>query len=122
MNSKSLGCGGFIAVALLVILSLIVSYAGATYHDHVATCIVTGKDRVSTGTSGSSDARVYTKQCDTLRVADSFWLGLHNSSNIYGGIQSGHTYRLRISGWRLGWTSSFPRIVAVNADLGTAGR
>lgn len=91
----------------------IAKYAGATYHKHWATCAVTGKDRGYDSRSGSSNYRVYTADCDTLTVQDSWINGQHNASNLYGMIEPGKRYRFEMVGFRMGIGSHFPNIIAV---------
>lgn len=110
--------GVMLVLAIVATIGLFTSYQESHYHDHVATCTVTGKDRTSgSGDSGSSDMRVYTKQCDTLHDSDSMWRGKYNSSNLFGQIQIGHTYRFEVAGYRSGILSAFPNIVAIKGEV-----
>ncbi len=86
----------------------------ANYHDHIATCTVRDKDR------GNSDHgyRVYTEQCGTLSNEDQWFAGKTNSADVQGRLQVGHTYRLRLVGWRNSVMSDFPNIVSVEGEVG----
>jgi hypothetical protein len=97
------GCGG--------------SIYKANYHEHVAECTITDKDRTSRADSSKSSARIYTKQCGVLSNEDMLLRGKTESADIQGQLQVGHTYRLRIVGWRFGLTSSFPNILAVEGEV-----
>lgn len=100
-----------VAVVVCVLLSGMVaaSVSAATRNPHWQTCTVTGKDRGK----DSGSYRIYTKQCDTLADEDSWINGKHNSSNLYGQIEVGHTYEFRIVGYRSGIGSHFANILDI---------
>ncbi|SRR6266705_1728621 len=89
----------------------------ANYHNHVATCTVEDKDRGYSG-HGSSNYRIYTKECGVLGNYDQWLVGKTASADIQGQLQVGHTYRLRIVGWRLPLLSAFPNVVSVESEVG----
>lgn len=81
-------------------------------HPRDITCYVENKDRTSH--NGSSDARVYTKDCGVLNVQDLFWAGEFNSADRYSAIEVGHKYRFHVTGVRFGFFSMFPHIRTVD--------
>jgi hypothetical protein len=103
---------GVAAVALLICVVLsagaVTKVAGATRNPHWQTCTVNDKDR---GGKDKGTYRIYTEQCDTLADEDSWINGKHNSSNLYGRIEVGHTYQFRIVGYRSGIGSHFANIL-----------
>lgn len=114
-DNLSLGAG----VAIFAVVALCCgggAIARANYHDHIATCTVTDKDRSSDG-HGNSNYRIYTKQCGVLGNYDQWLVGKTASADIQGQVQPGHTYRLRIVGWRLPVASEFPNVVSVEGEV-----
>lgn len=83
----------------------------ATHVEH-QTCTVTDKDRTR-GSEGSSDARIYTKDCGTLHVGDSWLEWTFNSADTYGQIERGKTYEVKTRGFRVPFFSMFPNVVEV---------
>lgn len=86
------------------------------YHNHIATCTIVDKDRSGSSNSHSSKYRIYTRQCGVLSNEDQWLLGKTNSADIQGQLTNGHTYRLRITGWRSPLFSTFPNIIAVEGE------
>jgi hypothetical protein len=101
------------AVAICCSASMI---AQANYHNHTATCTVNSKDRGSDG-NGGSNYRIYTKQCGVLADKDQWLAGKTDSADIWAQIQPGHTYRLRVVGWRVSLLSDFPNVLAVEGEV-----
>ena len=109
-NLPVIAYGIIIAVIFGGILS------GAIYVNTITgtseSCVVTGKDRTQ-DSEGNSQARVYTENCGTLKVADSIVDGQWNSADVYGGIQEGNTYDFNTRGVRIPFLSAFPNIIKV---------
>lgn len=113
-SSPGMGCLGLIFLALIVIYLAASSLGAAFYNEHTATCTVSRMDRG--GGDNSSRYRIYTNQCGVLVDDDSLLRGKTNSADVWSEISVGHTYRLRIIGYRLGLTSNFPNILAVERE------
>lgn len=47
---------------------------------------------------------------DVYQITDNLFYGKFNSSDIYAGLQVGKKYRLQVSGFRFGLTSSYKNI------------
>lgn len=80
------------------------------------TCTITDKDRSTEVVDGQSRSvfRIYTEGegCDdTYGLADNIFKGNLNSSDFYGRIKVGKTYKLETVGIRNGFFSSFKEIV-----------
>lgn len=73
-------------------------------------CTVTDKDR-TTNSEGASVYRVYT-DCGIFNVEDALLLGVFNSGDTYAAIEVGKTYQFETYGFRNGFFSWFPNIVA----------
>lgn len=112
--------GGGCAAVLILGLCLgagILDFAYNHYNEHVATCTITGKDRSRNHETGSSEYRVYTKDCGTLSNKDAFLRTKYNSGDIQGQLVEQHAYRIRVVGWRLPYWSTFPNILAVEGEV-----
>ena len=73
-------------------------------------CVVSEKDR-TTKREGGSDARVYTENCGTFQVADSWLSWTFSSADTYASIKVGETYDFTTRGYRIPFFSAFPNIV-----------
>lgn len=104
------------AAKVIAVILMVVIFLGASaeigkiwltqYHnDHWATCTVRSTDRATKG-----GMRVYTKDCGTLRVADTNWHFNRHSADTYGVIEPGKM-RLHIVGSRVGLFSWMPNIL-----------
>jgi hypothetical protein len=108
----------YIALFVLVFVGVVgFNIANVTHVEH-KTCSVTDKDRSvkinsdSHGnTTSSSDARVYTKDCGTLRVADSWLSWTFSSADTYASIHKGRRYDIATRGFRIPFLSMFPNVV-----------
>lgn len=102
-------------IALLIVLLLCggLAFVRARYNDHVAVCTIRDKDR------GGSDGsyRVYTEQCGVIGNYDQWLNGKSNSADLQSRLQVGHTYMLRIAGWRFSPMSEFPNVVAIKGEI-----
>lgn len=106
--------GLFVGAGLAIVLAVAgLLYAQATYHEHIAVCTVTAKDLGA----DKGGYRVYTRQCGTLANHDSILRGKFNSADVQGELGLGHTYRLRVVGWRFEITSDIPNILDVEDQV-----
>lgn len=108
------------SIAALVILAACcggVSFVKNNWNEHVSECTIKRVDRVSTGSKGSSDMRIYTEQCGVLGNSDALFEGKFDSADIYGALEPGHTYKLRIAGWRVPFLSAFPNILEIEGEV-----
>lgn len=104
----------YLVGAVVVVFVALIAFAVVQYYDedtHVD-CVVSSKDRTQ-NQDGSSDARVYTENCGTFRVGDTWIKGEFNSADTYGSIEEGETYTFTTIGWRFGLLSQFPNIIEV---------
>lgn len=114
MSRSEVSPSGFVVagfIVLLVILGLMATITELSETTRTG-CTVTAKDRVQGETS--SDMRVYTRECGTLRVRDSPLNGVWDAADVYGGLEVGHTYDLTTVWPRVPWLSMFPVIVDVS--------
>jgi hypothetical protein len=99
----------FIITVVLVGSMTLLNWATTYRNDHVATCMVTDKDR------GGSDSsyRVYTANCGQLSNEDSIIRGKFDSADLWEKIVPGQTCELRIAGSRWPFISQFPNVFDV---------
>ena len=107
MNTRKLI---FALIALTFILS--VSYPVAYYSIRTdVTVTVTGKERITKISNGSDQSYylVYT-DAGTFKVEDSILLWNWSSSDVYGKLIQGQSYRIKAVGFRLPFLSEYPNI------------
>lgn len=112
----------FGAVVALVVAVLVAGLIGA-WHYYMSstrdvTATVTDKNRVcdSTGSSVSCYYLIYTS-AGTFKDTDSLVAGKFASSDLYGQLQTGHTYRLRVRGYRIPVMSEYPNILDIENEV-----
>jgi hypothetical protein len=103
----------FVFVFLMIIGSIIFNIV-AYIHTETFTAKVSGKERVvkQTGDNIDSYYLVYTDH-GTLKLEDDILRGNWRSSDIYGSLRADSTYTFQVSGYRIGFTSSYPNIIEV---------
>lgn len=106
MNEKA-GCT-FLCIILIVALFLCEIYI--KYSDpHLETITVTEK---TIGIGKSPSYLVYSKY-QVYEIQDLMLAGVFISSDIYGSIEPGETYRVKVMGKRIPFLSAYKNIVAV---------
>ena len=103
------GAGAGLVVGLLVMIPFL-SYAETHWNERVVTCTVASKDRTE------DDMRIYTEQCGVFANADSLWRGKTTSGDLWGQVEPGETYAFRVVGWRNGFFSAFPNVLAIEVE------
>ena len=98
-----------VALGVLAVIGLGIFLASAQYRNpqtHTA-CVVEDKDR--TTTKNGSDMRVYTS-CGVFTVQDMLFAGEFDSADKYASLDTGKTYTIDTTGYRIPLISSFPVI------------
>lgn len=98
-----------VALGVLAVIGLGIFLASAQYRNpqtHTA-CVVEDKDR--TTTKNGSDMRVYTS-CGVFTVQDMLFSGEFDSADKYASLDTGKTYTIDTTGYRIPIISSFPVI------------
>lgn len=98
-----------VALGVLAVIGLGIFLASAQYRNpqtHTA-CVVEDKDR--TTTEDGSDMRVYTS-CGVFTVQDMLFAGEFDSADKYASLDTGKTYTIDTTGYRIPLISSFPVI------------
>ncbi|NRQ31328.1 hypothetical protein HII36_05675 [Nonomuraea sp. NN258] len=102
----------FFAITLLVIIGIA---AAKTSTNRIETATVESKERVC---ESSSECRYLIFTDRGVYENTDAWLSLKfNSSDIYGALKVGQTYRLKVNGWRVEVTSSYPNILAIESEV-----
>ncbi|MGI5281704.1 hypothetical protein ACQEVF_59185 [Nonomuraea polychroma] len=111
-NTGLWGCGAFVLVALVVLVVGLFKLSTG----RVETITVENKERVC-DSSSSCRYLVWDRDGDVYENTDA-WLSLKfDSSNIYGELKEGRTYRVKVNGWRVPATSSYPNILSIEGEV-----
>jgi hypothetical protein len=101
-------------LSLLLILLLLIGGCDACYQlgtvDH-ATITVKRGERVNK--HKSSYYLVWTEQNEVFTVDDAFFHGHFNSSDLYGQLESGRKFDVKVYGWRIPFFSEYRNIIAI---------
>jgi hypothetical protein len=105
----------FIIIVAGFIIGSIVFHIAAYFHTQTFTAKVSGKERVIEQTSKNSFDSYYLVYTDhgTLKLEDDVFRGNWHSSDVYGSLKTDSTYTFQVSGYRIGFTSSYPNIIEV---------
>lgn len=101
---------GTIAVLILVGLGV---YGCSSYEygtEHLVRFTISKMDDQATGSNGHQYL-IFTKGGHVFADKDAFLHGKMNSSDIWAGLQVGHTYTCDVYGRRLHFLSSYPNII-----------
>lgn len=100
-----------VLVVLIILGGIVFSVAGYLNKQEITTTVV-DKQRVvvSNGDSVDSYYLIYTED-GTLKLADDLFYMNFESSDQYGKIRVDSTYTFQTIGYRIGFLSSYPKIV-----------
>jgi hypothetical protein len=106
--------GTIFVIGVVAIVGSIIFNIAAYMNTETFTAKVSGKERVvkQTGDNIDSYYLVYTDH-GTLKLEDDILRGNWRSSDIYGSLRADSTYTFQVSGYRIGFTSSYPNIIEV---------
>lgn len=99
------------AMLLVLILAVAIPAMSGYYEVTSTTTVVNSHERVCSSSGDSTECKylVFT-DAGTFELTDSLYLGRWNSSDMYGRIKDGQTYKIDHYGWRFGCASSYPNI------------
>lgn len=109
--------GAGIVLLVGLVLATFYSYFNAMSNGVAyVTATVTDKTvkRAGSGDDAHDKYMIFTS-AETFEDTDTFLFGKHNSSDMYGQIQTGKTYRFKVCGWRNEYTSQYRNILEVSA-------
>lgn len=123
-NRVSVGDVGFIGVAGLVILAILVAIGSCIFmagfginnamkRSDVHNCVVENKEAVAG--SSSNQYRVYTENCGVFSVEDSLFAKRWDAADTYNDIKVGQTYDFHVQGGRYPFFSMFPNVLELEA-------
>lgn len=98
--------GPLIGVVVLALIAFLVMNALHREHDQIFT--VTGKESVR---SGKSSTYLVFTNVTTYEVGDTLLFWRWDSSDVYGRLVVGKTYRATLQGWRIPIFSMYPNIL-----------
>lgn len=113
-----LSVAGLVVVTVLVVVLLAALFGGAACYQlcttDTATITVKGKERVTTGDGETITSRylVFTEH-ETFENTDAIWHWKFDSSDVYGQLEEGKTYTVKVYGWRVPILSWYRNIVSV---------
>jgi hypothetical protein len=109
------GIGTLFVIVIVAIVGSIIFNITAYMHTETFTAKVSGKERVVKQTSENNIESYYLVYTDhgTLKLEDDILRGNWRSSDIYGNLRADSTYTFQVSGYRIGFTSSYPNIIEV---------
>ncbi|MFI6497134.1 hypothetical protein [Nonomuraea typhae] len=82
----------------------------------VETITIEDKERVC-DSSKSCRYLIWDRDGDVYENTDA-WLSLKfDSSTLYGELKEGRTYRVKVNGWRVPATSSYPNILSIEGEV-----
>jgi hypothetical protein len=105
----------FIIVVLGFIVGSIIFHITVYTHTETFTTKVSGKERITEQSSKDNIDSYYLVYTDhgTLKLKDDILRGNFNSSDVYGSLKTDSTYTFQTSGYRIGFTSTYPNIIEV---------
>ncbi len=93
-----------------VLVGLSVGVSEATEGEEVIQVDKTWTKAYSSGDGVRELYLVRSTSGDVYKISDSLYRGSFRSSDIWSQMNPGETYRVRYDGYRMGCTSSYPRI------------
>ena len=107
-----------ILVAIAVILFLFM-YIPRAYRGSVIV-LIKDKERINYEDAGETKSKYLVYSDDEVfeNMDDWFYLKF-NSSDIYGQLNMGDTYKIWVSGWRINIFSSYRNIIAIEKVVGS---
>lgn len=108
MNGNAIGFGFFAIFLFFAVMINVISYMNSdqvvfTVTDKQAKLVCDGED------SCSNKYMIYTDRT-TYEITDSVLLFRFDSSDVYGGIKIGETYRADAYGWRIPFFSMYQNL------------
>ena len=110
----------FVVIMIAIILVLLIGQEVIfNFNDTKYTITITDKERIYTGSSGSSSSKYLIFGDDqngnslVFENTDCFIRGKWNSSNIQGQLKVGNTYKVTVVGYRIAFFSMYQNIIKI---------
>ena len=110
----------FVVIMIAIILVLLIGQEVIfNFNDTKYTITITDKERIYTGSSGSSSSKYLIFGDDqngnslVFENTDCFIRGKWNSSNIQGQLKVGNTYKITVVGYRIAFFSMYQNIIKI---------
>lgn len=118
LRSPHWGVGLAAGIVLVLLCGLVIG--GCMGYAQTSSVTFTVEDKESVTTQDGHEYRVYTTQ-GTFKVADSWVHPRFNSSEVYGRLKDGRSYRCEVYGWRVPVLSQFKNILSCDTAKGQNG-
>jgi len=109
MKFKTSAC--VVAFLLLVMVNCVAYRSSA----QVVTITVKSKERITQGSGKNAKQKylIWTNEGEVFEDTDTITFGKFDSSDIYGRLEIGKSYKVRVAGWRMPALSSYRNIVEI---------
>jgi hypothetical protein len=106
------GLTAMAALALLVLIAIGYGIYAFAWNNTTETKVCTVQEKQATSQKeGGTNYILFTKECGQLQVADSWFQGNFNSTDLYASIHEGNSYTVKTVGWRNGFFSTYPNVI-----------
>lgn len=100
---------GFVIIGLFVLVGNLLH---AYYQEETVEITLKSKERVVDRGGDGARYLIWSEDGETFENVDSLIKGKFNSSDIYGQLDTGKTYKCKVYGWRNGFFSMYRNIVS----------
>ena len=97
----------FSAVAIIIIVFAV------SYHSSAEDRLITIKSTERVADNEDSKYLVWTTDGETLEITDSLFFFRWDSSDTYGKLEEGKTYKVLVAGWRVPFLSMYENIIKI---------
>jgi len=104
--------GVAVLIVAVVVLGAIALLLAPFLTSDTVTITVVDKERI-VGRDGESSKYLVFTEAEVFENTDCLVLGKFNSSDVYGQLEIGETYRVEVYGWRIPFLSMYRNIVKV---------
>jgi hypothetical protein len=104
----------FFVLIALIILSYLILYYGS---QKTITITVDSKERVTKGNDSKYLIYDDTTAFEVFENTDAPFLLKWNSSDVYRKLHEGHTYKVRVAGWRIPIFSQYRNILNIVSEV-----
>lgn len=114
------GFSGLAIVAAIVFAGLAIGvaiFASGFLQESEVVMTIKSKERVVDRDGGGSRYLIWSDD-ETFENVDSLIKGKFNSSDLYGKLEEGKTYRCKVYGWRNGFFSWYRNIIECREEYG----
>lgn len=104
-------------LVLLILLFLMLLGGCLIQNGNEADVTITVKEKQAVATHDSYKYLIFSTQDEVFESDDTFVHGKWNSSDIYGKLEPGHTYKIHVCGTRIPLFSMYRSILSVDQEV-----